>query len=181
MRSLFLAVSLAAATPALTVGLTGCSYTKRVKFLSDTEFDHYYAMRVYLDEDERKEYLKLKTEEERNTYLQSYMLPGRPPKSLWDTFYQYDEDERADIVAGAVEEGWTIDKLMMAWGRPMKSRKVSGRKAQRSLLFLYKFEKHYDGSVLVWKPGSKTEYKAERLFVREVILDDDVIAEINDK
>lgn len=181
MRSLVFALSLAVAAPVLTLGTSGCSYTKRVKFLSDVEFDHYYAMRVYLDEDQRKAYLKLKTEEERNAYLKGVMLPGLPPKSLWDTFYQYSAAERQDIVDGSVVEGWTVDKLLMAWGRPMKSRKLAGRKAERSLVFVYRFEKHSDGTVMVWQPGSKTEYKADYLFKREVILDDDVIAEITDR
>lgn len=181
MRSLVFALSLAVAAPTLAVGLTGCAYTKRVKFLSDAEFDHYYAMRVYLDEEQRKTYLKLKTEEERNAFLKGVMLPGLPPKSLWDTFYQYGEDERQSIVDGSVEIGWTVDKLLMAWGRPMKSRKLAGRKAERSLVFVYRFEKHSDGTVMVWQPGSKTEYRADYLFKREVTLDDDVIAEITDR
>jgi hypothetical protein len=177
MRRLLLVLSLAFAAP-LT---SSCSYTKRVKFLSDTEFDHYYAMRAYMNDDRRKEFLKLKTEEERTQYLKEFMLPGLPPRSLWDTFYQYPTHIREKIIEGGVQKGWTVDMLMMSWGRPMKSRKLPGRQAERSLLFIYKFEAHPDGSVLVWQPDSKTVYKADRTFIREVILDDDVIAVIKDK
>lgn len=177
MRALFLALVLAFLLPAT----SGCSYTRRVKFLTDTEFDHYYAMRVYMDEEERKTWLKLETEDERNTWLKEKMLPGLPPKSLWDTFYQYESHIREKIVAGEVQVGWTVDMLVMSWGRPMKSRKLPGRKAERSLLYQYKFEQHSDGTIMVWSPDSKTEYQAERMFMREVIIDDDVIAEINDK
>jgi hypothetical protein len=161
--------------------MSACSYTRLVKNLSDTEFDHYYAMRSYMNEEQRAEYLKLKTQEERDQYLKDFMLPGLPPVSLWDTYYKYDARIREKILAGEVQKGWTVDMLMMSWGPPMKSRKLPGRQAERSLLYIYKFEKHPDGSVLVWQPDSKTEYKAERVFLREVILDDDVIAEIHDK
>ena len=178
MRRLLLALALAVTTPVVT---SGCSYTRLVKNLSDTEFDHYYAVRAFMDEEERKAFLKFKTEDERNQYLKEFMLPGLPPKSLWDTFYQYPDHIRTKIVEGGVQTGWTVDMLTMSWGRPMKSRKLAGRQAQRSLMFIYKFEQHPDGSVLVWQPGSKTEYQATRTFLREVILDDDVIAEIRDK
>ena len=33
----------------------------------------------------------------------------------------------------------------------------------------------------MWEPGSKTQYKAARLFSREVVFDNDVVAEINTK
>jgi hypothetical protein len=48
-------------------------------------------------------------------------------------------------------------------------------------MLIYKFEKHEDGSVLVFIPGSKTEYKAVERFTREVILDADVVTEIVEK
>jgi hypothetical protein len=149
--------------------LTGC-WEKRIKHLSDTEFDHYYALRPFMSEDARKTYLKLKTEEERNQYLKD--------KGLWDQFYQYDDETRTAIVQGAVEPGWTKDKVLMAWGAPFDKRKLTGRKAQRSELLIYRFEKHEDGSILVWEQNSKTEYKATQLFRREVTLDDDIVVEI---
>ena len=149
--------------------LTGC-WEKRIKHLSDTEFDHYYALRPFMNEDMRKTYLKLKTEEERNQYLKDL--------GLWERFYQYDAEVRDAIVLGAVEPGWTKDKVLMAWGAPYDKRKLTGRKAVRSELLIYRFERHEDGSILVWEQNSKTEYKATQLFRREVTLDDDIVVEI---
>lgn len=154
---------------ALSTGCTG----RQMKRLSDAEFDHFYALRPYMDDDARKEYLKLKTEEERNQYLKD--------QGLWDRFYQYDADQRDEIVAGAVQVGWTKDMVLMSWGAPYDKRKLAGRKATRSEALVYRFEQHEDGALIVWEPNSKTEYKAVRLFRREVILDDDVVAEIVEK
>jgi hypothetical protein len=152
--------------------LTGC-WEKKVKNLSDVEFDHYYALRVYMSDDQRKTYLKKKTEEERNAYLHEL--------GLWDRFYGYEDHIRALIVAGEVQPGWTKDMLYMAWGNPYDRTRLVGRKAVRSEMLTYRFEVQEDGTVLLWEPGSKTEYKAVRLFIREVVLDDDNIVEIREQ
>ncbi|MCB9781033.1 MAG: hypothetical protein H6742_20860 [Alphaproteobacteria bacterium] len=167
MHPFVFALALSLSSPA------AAGWQARVKFLSDTEFEHYYALRAYMTEEQKKTYLKMKTEEERNAFLQEL--------GLWDRFYQYDEAAREKIVSGRVEEGWTKDKLEMAWGVPFDKRKLAGRQAVRSELWVYRFEQQKDGSVLVWEPGSKTQYKAVRLFVREVVLDDDVVKEIREQ
>jgi hypothetical protein len=69
----------------------------------------------------------------------------------------------------------------MAWGVFYSRKKAIGRAASRSELYTYRFEQQADGSILVWEPNSKTVYKAVRLFVREVIIDDDVVMEIKEK
>ena len=160
MNALMLSLLLAACGPA----------TKR---LSSQEFDHYYALRVYMDADQKKAYLKMKTEEERNAYLKEL--------GLWDRFYQYSEAEREQILSGRVEEGWSREWLYMAWGAPYDRSRVVGRNAQRSERLVYRFEQQEDGTVLVWEPGSKTAYKATRLFIREVMVDDDVVTEIKEE
>ena len=76
----------------------GGSIDRKVKKLSDTEFDHFYALRTYMSEDDQKSYLKLKTEEERNAWLVD--------KGLWDAFYKYDQATRDAIVAEAFLETW---------------------------------------------------------------------------
>jgi hypothetical protein len=109
------------------MSLIGCGYERFQKRLDNQEFDHYYALRVYMPEESRKTYLKLKTREERDAYLKE--------KELWDRFYQYDQEERDSIIAGEVQVGWSRDKLEMAWGHRMIDKKQSGDKrvAQRSL------------------------------------------------
>jgi hypothetical protein len=158
---------------ALTLSLSAqAGWQNKVKKLSDVEFDHYYALRAYMNEDQKKAYLKLKTEEERNAFLQE--------AGLWDRYYKYDEATRALIIAGKVELGWTKDMLEMAWGVPFDKRKLAGRNAQRSELWVYRFEQQKDG-VLVWEPGSKTQYQATRLFERDVTLDDDKVVSIEER
>ena len=48
-------------------------------------------------------------------------------------------------------------------------------------MLTYRFEVQEDGTVLLWEPGSKTEYKAVRLFIREVVIDDDNVVEIREE
>lgn len=157
---------------AIMAGLSGC-WEKKVKNLSDAEFDHYYALRSFMNEDQKKAYLKLKTEEERNAYLKEL--------NLWDMFYRYDQAQRDAIVAGDVQVGWTKDMVLMAWGAPFDRKKLAGRQAQRSELLIYRFEEQEDGMIRVWEPGSKTAYKAVNTFQRNVILDDDKVAEMQTK
>ena len=74
----------------------GCNPIKR---LSDTEWDHYRALRVYMSEDERNAFLRNKTEEERNEFLQAL--------GVWERFYQYPADVRELILSGDVSRGST--------------------------------------------------------------------------
>ena len=155
------------------LSLVGCGYERFQKRLDNQEFDHYYALRVYMSDTQRKIYLKKKTREERDAYLKEL--------NLWERFYQYEEEERDAIVAGEVALGWTRDKLEMAWGAPYDQQRAIGRAATRSQKFIYRFEQQPDGSVLLWEPNSKTVYKATRLFIREVFIDDDVVADIKER
>ncbi len=162
--------------------ITSCGYGRYIKRLDDQEYDHWTALKVFMDQTQRKTYLKLKTRPERDEYLKKV--------GLWDRFYVYDENIRDLIVERKVQTGWNTDMLQMAWGRPIDKRNEFRSSAIRSEKWIYKFEKHPDGSVLVWVPGSKTEYKAELLFKRHVIIEDggrldkstdDLIVEIIDK
>jgi hypothetical protein len=152
--------------------LSGCGESTWIKRLSDQEFQHYYALKPFMADDDRKAFLQLKTEAERNKFLKD--------KELWQRFYKYEEHIRTAIVDGAVQTGWGKDMVLMSWGAPYDKRKLTGRPAPRSEMLVYRFEQHSDGSVLVYVPGSKTEYKAERRFRREVILDSDTVTEIRE-
>lgn len=157
----------------LCLTLAACGYKGKVKNLSDAEFDHYYALRVYMEEEQIKTYLKKETPEERDAYLKEL--------GLWDRFYKYPDFIRQEIVRGEVREGWTVDQVMMSWGHPYETRRLTGRPAERSELWVFRFEEGEDGAVRVWAPGSKTYYKATRLFVREITLDDDKVTAIAEK
>lgn len=145
----------------------------KTKNLSDAEFDHYYALRVYMEEEQINTYLKLETQEERDAYLKQ--------AGLWDRFYSYSAPMREAIVRGDVEVGWSQDMVLMSWGHPYQLRKLAGRKAERSEQWVFRFEVGEDNAVRVWTPDSKTYYKAKRLFVRELTLDDGKVAEIVEK
>jgi hypothetical protein len=158
--------------------LAGGCWKKRVKYLSQAEFDHYYALRPFMDEDMQKGFLKGKTEDQRNLYLKTHMYQEHP---LWDLFYQYDEAQRAAIVAGEVARGWTKDMVLMAWGPPYDKKKLAGRQAVRSELLIYRFEVQEDGTVMVYDPEQGSSYHARRRFSREVTLDDNAVTEISER
>jgi hypothetical protein len=162
---------------ALVLVMGGC-WKKRVKHLSATEFDHYYALRPFMDEELQKGFLKGKTEEQRNEFLQTHQFQG---KTLWDIFYQYDEAKREAIVSGEVVKGFSGDMVLMAWGKPYDKKKLVGRPATRSEMYVYRFETQEDGTIMVYDPEDGTSYHAIRHFTREVILDDNVVTEINEE
>lgn len=165
------------------LALAGCGWESRVRLLSDAEFDHYYALKPFMSEEERKAYLKLKTEEERNEFLKKNGCRNvmGAEECYWDRFYKYPENIRQGIVEGAVRNGWSRDMVFMAWGAPWDKRALVGRPSPKSELLVYRFEKQEDGTVLVYVPDSKTAYKAVERFTREVYLDNDQVTEIIEK
>ena len=166
--------------------MSGCGYKHLAKRLDPYEADHYEALRVFMEpEEQKKEYLKLKTPAERDAYLKE--------KGLWDRFYSIDEEKRQQILQREVKVGWNKEELLMAWGKPIGRQIEPQSRRTRSERWSYKFELHTnkkDGTqyVLLWEENSKTEYKSDRVFVREVVikdygrpeLTDDIIAEIID-
>lgn len=151
--------------------LAGCG--SKLKRLSSTEQLHYYALRVYMDKKEEKAFLKGKTEEERSAWLKEH--------GLWDRFYQYDEVVRDQIVSGDVREGWSEDMVLMSWGAPFQRRRMTGRPAERSEVFVYRFEVDKDGIVRVWDPDSKTAYKMVSRYQVELFVDDGEVTEMRRK
>ena len=65
------------------------------KRLTESEKDHFYAVKVFMGDKEQKKWLKLKTEDARTAWMKK--------RGLWERFYQFDEDRRNKIVAGEVE------------------------------------------------------------------------------
>lgn len=143
----------------------GCDKTKR---LSSTEMDHFYALKVYMSEDEEKTFLKYKTEAERSAYLKEL--------GHWDRFYQFDERKREDILAGDVKVGWEEAAVYMAWGAPFRKLAATGRRAELSEILRYRFEIDPYGDVVVWTPKSKTEHSAAILYQVDVTVDDGRVA-----
>ena len=137
--------------------------------LTEAELDHYRALRVFMDEDQEKAWLKLKTTEERDAWLRE--------NGLWDKFYALPPEVREQIVAGKVERGYTRDMVYMTWGPPFQKNRLTGRPAARSELLVYRFEVDKDGYANpVANP--RGDYKAEGRYQMELIVDDDVVTEI---
>lgn len=142
----------------------------KFKHLSDVEKDHYQALKVWMSDDQDKAFFKLKTEEERNQYLKD--------EGLWERFYQYEDFIRDKILLGEIEVGWTQDMVWMAYGQPFKKKRLTGRPAARSELFVYRMEVSKDGAVMPWVPGSKATYKAVDKYELQIYVDDEVVTEI---
>ncbi len=157
----------------LCLGLVLGACGGKIKRLEQAERDHYYALRVYMDADQQKAYLKLKTRDERDALLASL--------GLWDRFYKYDAYVRDLIVAGEVAEGWAEDQVMMSWGAPFQRRRMTSRPAQRSELLVYRFEVDKDGVVRVFVPNSKTAYKMVDRYQVELYVDDGRVTEVRRK
>ena len=149
---------------------TGC-WERKVKHLTSAEFDHYYALKPFMEEDQRKVYLKKKTEDERNAYLQEL--------GLWERFYSLSPHEREQVLTGKVELGWTKQMVLMAWGPPWDNAKLIGSNTYNAWRYVYRFEEHSDGTAMVYVPGSKTAYKAVHYYSVELILNDDRVVEVN--
>ena len=171
----------------LVSNIIGCSYTRHIKRLEAPEQDHWAALRVFMKEEQKKNYLTRKTRSERDEFLKSL--------GLWDKYYSLDEKRREDILSFNVQEGWNQEELLMSWGVPYKKQMEAGSKhgvsAER---WIYRFEEHSDKKtgkryILIWEEYSKTEYKADRVFEREVVIDDhgrpewtdNIISQIIDK
>ena len=155
------------------LGLGGCGTAAKMKRLSAVEQDHFQALRVWMEDDQEKAFLKLKTEAERDQYLKEI--------KVWERFYQYSESERKAILGGDVKPGFKQDQVYMAWGEPHLRNRLTGREAERSELLVYRFEVDEDGLVRVWTPDSKTAYKAVEQYRVELILDNAKVAEITEK
>ena len=149
--------------------MVGCSYMRHVKRLEAPEKDHWAALRVFMNDNQKKDFLTRKTKEERDAYLKELQL--------WDKFYNCDEKRRAEILAYNVQEGWNQEELLMSWGIPFKKQMEPKSKGVGAERWIYRFEEHTDKKtggkyILIWEEYSKTEYKADRLFEREVVIDD---------
>ncbi|MSP55291.1 MAG: hypothetical protein EXR69_06780 [Myxococcales bacterium] len=165
---------------ACSLNTTGCGTASKIKKLSEIEYNQYIALRPFMSEDERTGWLKLKTDAEKDEWLKAKKC-CIPEQSLWEKFYQYNGAVREQILAGKVVVGWTKDQVLMAWGAPYDKRKLTGRPAARSELLVYRFERHQDGSVLVFQDNSKTLYKAVSTFTRLAYVDDDRVTSITEK
>lgn len=155
------------------LGLVLFGTASKVKKLTDVEKDHYQALRVWMSEDQNKAFLKFKTEEERNQYLKD--------QNLWERFYKYDQYEREKILHGELEVGWTQDMVWMALGQPFKKKRLTGRNAARSELFIYRMEVSVDGAHMPWVPGSKATYKAVDKYQIEIYVDDEIVTSIEQR
>ena len=143
--------------------------------LSPDERAHWRALRIFVEKRDQKRWLKLKTEEERNAWLQE--------QGLWDRFYQHNASVRDQIVAGDVRLGWSRQMLYMAWGIPTEKLRLAGRNASRSEMLVYQFEVDPDNFITVRKASDPPNHRSVDRYQVNVAVDDDVVAkliELND-
>jgi hypothetical protein len=153
---------------ALAFPLTGSKLGK----LSEAEQIEYRVFRAFMTEDDQKAWLKLQTTEERTTWLKEH--------KLWEKFYTESPEVQGQIVSGKVGLGWTRDQVYLAWGAPFQKQRLTGREAARSELLVYRFEVDKEGyaSPLV---GKKENYQAVSHYQVELVMDDDMVAELDKK
>jgi hypothetical protein len=140
--------------------------------LSDAEYAHYRALRIFMEEKDRKGWLRLKTQEARDQRLQDL--------GLWDKFYNLSESQRERVVSGEVVVGFTRDMLYMAWGSPYQKQRLTGRNAARSELLIYRFEIDKNG-LATPVVGDRIDYKAVGQHQTELYVDDDVVTSMVEK
>ena len=143
----------------------------KLKKLSDTEREHWRALRVFVEKKDQKRWLRLKSEEARNAWLKE--------RGLWDKFYEHEDYVRDQIVSGDVRLGWDRDMLYMAWGAPTQKMRLTGRNASRSERLVYRFEVDSEGFATVLR-GKNPDYKAVDRYQVNVIVDDDTVAELQE-
>ena len=141
--------------------------------LTDDEYAEYRALRVFMKDDEQKEWLKLKTGEERTAWLKEH--------GLYDKFWSLPEDVRKQVVEGDVENGWSREMVYMAWGAPFQKQRLTGRPASRSELLVYRFEIDRDGVATPLYNAKHASHKMVRQHQTEVYVDDDVITSMVEK
>ncbi len=157
----------------------GCGNSYRIKKLDTTEYNQYIALRPFMTDDEKTEWLKLKTDADRDQWLKDKKY-GIPESSLWDKFYKYSDKVRQQIIDGKVEVGWTKDQVVMAWGQPYDKRKLTGRPAERSELLVYRFTTDKDGVTQVFVDGAPMEKVVSRTTAL-CYIDDNVLTSLENK
>ncbi len=148
--------------------LTGAKLGK----LSEQEQIEYRVFAAFMTPDQQKTWLKLKTPEERTEALKTL--------GVWEKFYGQSPEMQQRIVAGDVQLGWSRDEVYMAWGQPFQKQRLTGREAQRSELLVYRFEVDKDGYATPFV-GKKEDYKAVDQYQVDLIMDDDVVASLEEK
>lgn len=146
------------------------SVASKISKLPDADRAAFSALSAWMTDDEEKAYLKFKTPEERAQYLKD--------RGYYDRWYNLDAGTQDQISAGTVLVGWHQENVFMAWGEPYDRKRLTGRPASRSELFIYRFEVADDGSVMVWAPKSKATYKAVDKYQMDVYSDDGIITSL---
>lgn len=153
----------------LALAWAAVAFGGKIDKLSEQEQTEYRVFRAFMTDDDQKAWLKMKTADERTAWLKDH--------KLWEKFYALGADEQDLVVKGKVAIAWSRDQVYMAWGAPFQKQRLTGREAQRSELLVYRFEVDKDGfaTPLV---GKKVNYKAVDQYQVELVMDDDVVAEL---
>lgn len=157
---------------ALVLLVASMSLGGKLDRLSDAEYAHYRALRIFMEEKDRKAWLRLKTPEARDQALKDM--------GLWDKFYSLTEEQRKKVVNGEVEVGFSRDMLYMAWGAPFQKRRLTGRDAARSELLVYRFQIDKKG-IATPVVGERLDYQAVGQHQTDVYVDDNIVTSMVEK
>ncbi|GEM_PF-1547128 len=140
---------------------------RKIKRWSDEDKQLVRALDVWMTDEEMSVLIKLKTSEERVSFLTETGYMKR-----WKLLEE-DKDPTIfeAIKKGEVIEGMTKDHVFMSWDKPMKIRDEFKREAYVKVLW-YEFEIDRKGREFLVRPDSETAYKNE-ILTRHVYLFND--------
>jgi hypothetical protein len=151
---------LIAFTASSSLALAGTFKLKKIKRWPAEDKTWALALDAWMTTEELDIFIKLKTTEERQSFLKE--------AGYWRLWEEVRDDYREAVIAQNVIKGMNKDEVFMAWDKPKKIRKDFRRDAYVDVLN-YEFERDRKGQEFVLRPDSQTAYKNEN-FIRFVYM-----------
>ena len=142
------------------LAFAGTFNLKKIKRWPDADKSWAIAMDAWMTAEELDIFVKLKTTEERQSFLKD--------AGYWRIWKEVRDDYRDAVIAQNVVKGMNKNEVFMAWDKPKKIRKDFRRDAYVDVLN-YEFERDRKGREFVLRPDSQTAYKNEN-FIRFVYM-----------
>ncbi len=150
LSPLLLLLCVSVATPAF----AGRVNMKKLKKWPDEDKVWARAFDVWMTDDEVKVFEKLRTTEERRSFLEQ--------AGYWQMWEDIDDEMMPNIMEGKVVKGMNQDEVYMCWDKPAKIRKDFKKDAYVDILY-YPFEIDRKGNEFLLVEGSPTAYKNDEV------------------
>jgi hypothetical protein len=151
---------LIAFTASSSLAFAGTFKLKKIKRWPAEDKSWALALDAWMTTEELDIFIKLKTTEERQSFLKE--------AGYWRLWEEVRDDYREAVLSQTVIKGMNKDEVFMAWDKPKKIRKDFRRDAYVDVLN-YEFERDRKGKEFVLRPDSQTAYKNEN-FIRFVYM-----------